>query len=106
MSAINKFSLGNHRLRIETGRYTVPKTLEHVRICSLWQANELESECHVIFFFFLHSVWYASQQIFLMKSPKLFNDFDVKSKLLFLFNNIDPFICKSVATRYFWDYEL
>ena len=56
MSAIDKFSLGNHRLRIETGRYTVPKTLEHVRICSLWQANELESECHVIFFFFLHSV--------------------------------------------------
>ena len=56
MSAINKFSLGNHRLRIETGRYTVPKTLKHVRICSLCQANELESECHVIFFFFLHSV--------------------------------------------------
>ena len=52
MSAINKFRLGNHRLRIETGRYTVPKTLEHVRICSLCQANELESECHVIFFFF------------------------------------------------------
>ena len=56
MSAINKFRLGNHRLRIETGRYTVPKTLEHVRICSLCQANELESECHVIFFFFLYSV--------------------------------------------------
>ena len=52
MSAINKFSLRNHRLRIETGRYTVPKTLKHVRICSLCQANELESECHVIFFFF------------------------------------------------------
>ena len=52
MSAINKFSLGNHRLRIETGRYTVPKTLKHVRICSLCRANELESECHVIFFFF------------------------------------------------------
>ena len=52
MSAINKFSLGNHRLRIETGRYTVPKTLKHVRICSLCQAYELESECHVIFFFF------------------------------------------------------
>ena len=30
-----------------------------------------------------------------------FNDFDVKSKLLFLFNNIDPFICKSVAAFIF-----
>ena len=45
-------AIKNHRLRIETGRYTVPKTLKHVRICSLCQANELESECHVIFFFF------------------------------------------------------
>ena len=58
MSAINKFSLGNHRLRIETGRYTVPKTLKHVRICSLCQANELESECHVIFFFFFFCTLY------------------------------------------------
>ena len=33
-----------------------------------------------------------------------FNDLDVKSKILFLFNNIDPFICKPVAA--FWDYEL
>ena len=56
MSAINKFSLGNHRLRIETGRYTVPKTLKHVRICSLCQANELENECHVIFFFFFFAL--------------------------------------------------
>ena len=38
---------------------------------------------------------------FLMKSlPNIytfFNDLDVESKILFLFNNIDPFICKSVA---------
>ena len=30
-----------------------------------------------------------------------FNDLDVKSKILFLFNNIDPFICKSVAAFIF-----
>ena len=29
------------------------------------------------------------------------NDSDVKSKSLFLFNNIDPFICKSVAAFIF-----
>ena len=37
---------------------------------------------------------------FLMKSLTnitFFNDLDVKSKILFLFNKIDPFICKSVA---------
>ena len=30
-----------------------------------------------------------------------FNDLDVKSKILFLFNNIDLFICKSVAAFIF-----
>ena len=49
-SASNKFRLGNHRLRVEIGtRYTVPKTIEHFRICSLCQANEVENECHVMF---------------------------------------------------------
>ena len=31
-SAINKFRQGNHRLRIETGSYTVSKTPEYLRI--------------------------------------------------------------------------
>ena len=31
----------------------------------------------------------------------LFNDLDVKSKLLFLINNIYPFICKSVSALIF-----
>ena len=30
-----------------------------------------------------------------------FNDLDVKSKILFLFNDIDPFICKSLAAFIF-----
>ena len=41
---------------------------------------------------------------FLMKSLRnipFFNDLDVKSKILFLFNNIDPFISKSVAAYIF-----
>ena len=40
---------------------------------------------------------------FLMKSLKkyFFDDLDVKLKILFLFNNVDPFICKSVAAFIF-----
>ena len=41
---------------------------------------------------------------FWMKSLKKYNSFtnlDVKSNILFLFNNIDPFICKSVAAFIF-----
>ena len=42
--------------------------------------------------------------IFLMKpltNITFFNDLDVKSKILFLFNNIDPFIYKPVAAFIF-----
>ena len=41
---------------------------------------------------------------FLTKSLKIyhfFNDLEVKLKFLFLFNNVDPFICKSVAASIF-----
>ena len=32
-----------------------------------------------------------------------FKGVDVRSKILFLFNNIDPFACKSVAAFVLWD---
>ena len=40
---------------------------------------------------------------FLMKSllKYFFDDLDVKLKILFLLNNVDPFICKSVAAFIF-----
>ena len=85
----------------ETGRYTVPKTPEHLRICSLCQANEVENECHVMFCCTLYDTLLNNS--FLMNSfnNNFFYDVDVKSKILFLFHNIDPFICKSVAAFIF-----
>ena len=47
--AINKFRLGNHLLRIETGRHTVPKTPEDLRLCHVCQTNEIENELHFLF---------------------------------------------------------
>ena len=46
----------------------------------------------------------ASQQIFWWNHYqiyKFFNDLDVESKILFLFNNINAFICKSLAAFIF-----
>ena len=37
----------------------------------------------------------------IIKKYKSFTDLDVKSNILFPFNNIDPFICKSVAAFIF-----
>ena len=101
-SAINKFRLGNHLLRIETGRYTAPKTPEDLRICFICQANEVKNESHVICFLALCMIHFAT--IFFDETINkyyFFNDLGVKSKILFLFNNIDPFICKPVAVFIF-----
>ena len=57
--------------------------------------------CHVFFFGTLYETLRNKYFDEITKKYNFFNDFDVKSKILFLFNNIDPFICKSVATRYF-----
>ena len=86
---------------IETGRYTVPKTPEHLRICSLCQANEVENECHVVFSCTLYDTLRNKFFDEIINKYNFFNDLDVKSKILFLFNNIDPFICKSVAAFIF-----
>ena len=44
---ISRWRLSNHRLKIETGRYTIPTTPRAERTCNL--CSILEDECHVIF---------------------------------------------------------
>ena len=44
---ISRWRLSNHRLNIETGRYSKPKTKREDRFCTL--CNTLEDEQHVIF---------------------------------------------------------
>ena len=46
---LNKFRLGNHRLQIETGKLTVPKTPENLLICPICHLNEVEQELHFLF---------------------------------------------------------
>ena len=46
---INELRLGNHKLRIETGRYTIPKTPEHLlRVCQLCNTYDIEKEIHFL----------------------------------------------------------
>ena len=57
--AINKFRLGNHKLRIETGRHTILKIPLNLRICSFCHSNEVENEIHFIFSYQLYMIVYA-----------------------------------------------
>jgi hypothetical protein len=95
--AMNKLRLGNHRLRIETGRHTIPKTPENLRICPFCHLNEVENELH----FILSCHLYNNLRLkFFEDINRKYHHFDVlddKSKILFLFNNVDPFICRLTA---------
>ena len=83
-----KLKLGNHNLRIETGRYTIPKTLEQHRICIYCDNNEIEHESH----FILKCTLYGKERNDLFqKIKKKYSNFQSLSeehKLLFLFNSI------------------
>ena len=46
----SKFRIGNHNLRIERGRFTIPKTPENVRICYHCSLNSVEDEMHFFYF--------------------------------------------------------
>ena len=61
------------------------------------QANVVANERHVMFSC-IPALWYALQPIFLIEISEKYNffkDLGAKSKILFLFNNINPFICES-----------
>ena len=43
----SKLRIGNHNVKIETGRFTIPKTLEDLRICDHCNLNSVENEMHI-----------------------------------------------------------
>ena len=95
--SVAKLRSGNHDLRIETGRHCVPKIPENLRICQNCSASEVENEIHFLFYY--NSYKCIRKTFFndiILKYPD-FNTLIERDKILFLFNNIDPFICKKLG---------
>ena len=65
---ITKLRLGNHHLHNETGRHSIPKTPENLRLCSFCSTNEIENEIHFLFICKLYDCWHI----------KLFNEITEK----------------------------
>ena len=99
--AINKFRLGNHHLSIKTGRHAIPKTPENMRICCLCQTNEVENELHFLLFYNRYDTLRLKLFNEITEKNIRFKGLDNKSKILFLFNSIDPTICRSLAAFIF-----
>ena len=62
----SKFRIGNHNLRIETGRFTIPKTPEDLRICDYCNLNSVENKMHILFHCDLYND--LRKTLFLLKS--------------------------------------
>ena len=45
----SKFRIGNYNFKIETGRFTIPKTPEDLRICDNCSLHSVEHEMNVFF---------------------------------------------------------
>ena len=45
----SKFRIGNKNLKIETGRFTIPKTPADLKICDHCNQNSVENELHILF---------------------------------------------------------
>jgi len=92
-----KLQSGNHRLRIETGQHCIPKLPESLRICQYCHSNQIEDKNHLLFLCDRYKT--IRQQMtsdIVLKYPSfdLLNNTD---KTLFLFNNVDSFICKKLG---------
>ena len=92
--AVAKLRTSNHKLSIETDRDHLPKIPENLRICQLCSSNKVENEIH---FLFECNLYKNLRQHFLQdveaKCSK-FVDFNKSEKVIFLFNNVDPYVCK------------
>ena len=85
---LNKFRLSNHRLQIETGRHTVPKIPENLRICPFCHLNEVEHELHFLFNCSLYdSLWSNFYRNITNRYP-LFNNFNNEKPSSYLTKSI------------------
>ena len=62
----SKFRIGNHNLKIETGRLIIPKTPVDLRICDHCHQNSVENELHIYYFTVINTmIW---ERLFFLKS--------------------------------------
>ena len=101
----SKFRIGNHNLRIESGRFTIPKTPEDLRICDHCSLNSVENELHVLFQCDLYD---DLRKIFFSKTierNKLFTSYNNRDKVCFLLNNTESYISRLTASSIFQAFE-
>ena len=65
--------MGNHNLRIETGRHCYPRIPVHERTCKMCHQNQIEDEYH----FFTHCELYKDERVELLCQLIALNENDI-----------------------------
>ena len=81
-------------LRIESGRFTIPKTPEDLRICDHCSLNSVENEMHVLFQCDLYDDLRKILFNKMNERNKLFTNYNNSDKVCFRFNNTDLYISR------------
>ena len=101
----SKFRIGNHNLKIETGRFTIPKTPEDLRICDHCNQNSVENELHILFHCDQYNDLRKTLFIKINDRNTLFTNYNIHDKVCFLFNNTDSHISRLTANFVFQAFE-
>ena len=91
----SKFRIGNHNLKIETGRFTIPRTPEDLRICDHCNLNSVENELHILFHCDLYNDLRKTLFIKINDRKTLVINYNIHDKVSFLFNNTDSHISQA-----------
>ena len=89
--------LGNHKLQIETGRFTVPQTPVNIRYCPHCK-NFVEDEIH---FLLKCTLYNDSRNEFFVKladSYKIFTSLSDAEKIIFIFSSTDGNVSRLCAS--------
>ena len=95
--AAAKFRMGNHNLKIETGRHSYPQIPENLRACDHCETGNIENETHFLFRCKLYNQIRNTLYKNIESRYQSLTKMNTMDAVLFLFNNVDPFVCKNVA---------
>ena len=101
----SKFRIGNHNINLETGRFTIPKTPEELRICDHCNLNSVENEMHILFHCDLYNDLRKTLFIKMNDRNTLFTNYSIHDKFCFLFSNTDSHISRLTANFIFQVFE-
>ena len=93
--ALSRFRAGLHTLKVERGRYTIPRTPLHLRLCAVCQ--EIEDEKH----FLIHCKNYELERtnlyVKIIELCPTFNQLSNHQKFIYLMKNTNEQLLTWVA---------